>query len=144
MDNETIITLAADIVSAHVSNNNVATVDVPKLIQTVYAALANVGAPPVVVEEKREPAVSIRSSIKPDSITCLDCGAKMKMLKRHLTTDHGLTPQEYRARWGLNADYPLVAPEYAARRKELAVKIGLGRKPGAGRKPGRPKKVPAA
>ena len=68
----------------------------------------------------------------------------MKMLKRHIMTDHGLSPLEYRARWGLNADYPLVAPEYAERRKQLAVKIGLGRKPGAGRKPGRPKKVPVA
>ena len=144
MEHETIITLAADIVSAHVSNNNVATVDVPRLIETVYDALANVGTPVPAIVEKREPAVSIRASVKPDSITCLDCGAKMKMLKRHIMTEHGMSPLEYRAQWGLNAEYPLVAPEYAERRKQLAVKIGLGRKPGAGRKPGRPKKVPVA
>jgi predicted transcriptional regulator len=83
------------------------------------------------VEEKPTPAVSIRSSVKQDAITCLECGQKLKMLKRHLNTDHGLTPIEYKARWGLSADYPLVAPAYAAKRKELALRIGLGRKPGA-------------
>jgi predicted transcriptional regulator len=127
MTDETLLTLAADIVSAHVSNNTVAPVDVPRLIESVYASLAGLGreAP---VEEKREPAVSIRASVKPDTLTCLECGAKMKMLKRHLASDHGLTPADYRARWGLAADYPMVAADYAARRKELAVKIGLGRK----------------
>ena len=130
MDDNTIITLTAEIVSAHVSNNNVASDVLPTLIESVYNALANAGAPAPVAEDKREPAVSIRSSVKPDSVTCVECGAKMKMLKRHLTTDHNLTPAEYRARWGLKSDYPLVAPEYAARRSELAKKIGLGRKPG--------------
>ncbi|MDE1915677.1 MAG: MucR family transcriptional regulator [Sphingomonadales bacterium] len=127
MTDETILTLTADIVSAHVSNNTVAPVDLPRLIESVYASLAGLGkeAP---VEEKREPAVSIRSSVKPDALTCLECGTKMKMLKRHLTSDHGLTPAEYRARWSLPADYPMVAADYAARRKELAVRIGLGRK----------------
>lgn len=144
MDKETIIALAADIVSAHVSYNNVATAEVPKLIKSVYAALVGVSDPVEIVEVKRVPAVSVRASIKPDSITCLDCGVKMKMLKRHLMTDHGLSPQDYRARWGLNADYPLVAPEYAERRKVLAVQIGLGRKAGVGGKPGRPRKVPMA
>ena len=88
-------------------------------------------------EAKPEPAVSIRSSVKPDYVVCLECGKKMKMLKRHLSTDPGLTTDEYRARWGLNADYPLVAPNYAKTRRELAKKIGLGRKPGQkrGRKP---------
>src|SRR3981081_16008 len=128
MENETIVELTADIVSAHVSNNSVATGDLPSLIQSVYTALANVGTPATVVEEKREPAVSVRSSVKPDAITCLECGAKFKMIKRHLRTDHGLTPAEYRARWGLGTDYPLTAPNYSETRKQLAVKIGLGRK----------------
>lgn len=76
-----------------------------------------------------KPAVSVRASVKPDAVTCLECGEKMKMLKRHLGTEHGLTPTEYRSRWSLPADYPMVAPDYAAKRKELAVRIGLGRKP---------------
>ena len=88
------------------------------------------GQAPEPLEEKLIPAVSIRASVKPDAVTCLDCGAKMKMLKRHLGTEHGMTPAEYRTRWNLPADYPMVAPEYAAKRKELAVRIGLGRKPG--------------
>ncbi len=151
MENETVITLTADIVSAHLSNNKVAPAELPHLIQSVFAALVNVGAPAPIVEEKREPAVSIRASVKSDALTCLDCGAKFKMLKRHLRTDHDLTPADYRARWNLNADYPLVAPDYAAKRRELAVKIGLGRKAGtvvakaaSARKPGRPKKAAVA
>lgn len=142
MADETLLTLAADIVSAHVSHNTVAANDLPALIQSVYASLSGLGQEVQVTEEKREPAVSIRSSVKPDTVTCLECGVKLKMLKRHLSTDHGLSPDDYRARWNLPASYPLVAPDYAAKRKELAVKIGLGRKPakpGAG-KPGRRKK----
>ena len=130
MENETIITLAADIVSAHASNNTVSAADMAGLIQTVYGALATLGTTAPVVEKEREPAVSIRSSVKPDAIACLECGAKFKMLKRHLNTDHNLSPADYRARWGLKPDYPLVAPNYAAKRSELALKIGLGRKPG--------------
>lgn len=129
MTDETLLTLASDIVSAHVSNNSVSTEELPVLIKSVYASLAGLGQAPEAVEEKREPAVSIRASVKPDLLTCLECGAKMKMLKRHLATDHGLTPAEYRSRWSLNSDYPMVASDYAAKRKELAVKIGLGRKP---------------
>jgi len=129
MADETLLALVADIVSAQVSHNSVSVNDLPALIQSVYGSLAKLGEAPTPVEEKREPAVSIRSSIKPDSITCLDCGAKFKMLKRHLATDHDLTPEAYRARWSLPASYSLVAPDYAAKRKELAVKIGLGRKP---------------
>ena len=134
--NEMLITLTADIVTAHVANNNVDGATLPSLISSVYGALAGLGSP-VVEASKPEPAVSIRSSIKPDHIVCLECGSKMKMLKRHLSTDHGLTPDDYRARFGLAADYPLVAPDYAEKRRELAKKIGLGRKPGArrGRKP---------
>ena len=94
-----------------------------------------------VAEVKPEPAVSIRSSVKRAAIACLECGKKMKMLKRHLNTDHGLSPADYRAKWGLAADYPLVAPDYAAKRSELAKKIGLGRKPGTGKKPAVVKKA---
>jgi predicted transcriptional regulator len=129
MADETLLTLASDIVSAHVSNNNVTPDELPVLIKSVYASLASLGNTPEPAEAAREPAVSVRASVKPDLLICLECGAKMKMLKRHLSTDHGLTPAEYRTRWNLNANYPMVAPDYAAKRKELAVKIGLGRKP---------------
>ena len=139
---ETLITLTSDIVAAHVSNNNVDGSELPSLITNVYGALAGLGQDEDPVEELPDPAVSIRSSVKRDHITCLDCGKKMKMLKRHLMTDHGMTPDEYRERWNLPGDYPMVAPAYAEKRRELAKKIGLGRKPGqkpkskAGRKKG--------
>jgi predicted transcriptional regulator len=136
--NEMLITLTSDIVTAHVANNNVEVADLPPLIQSVYGALAGLGTESA-EEERPEPAVSIRSSIKSDHITCLECGKKMKMLKRHLMTDHGLTIDDYRARFGLTADYPMVAPNYAEKRRELAKKIGLGRKPGQRR--GRRKKA---
>jgi len=134
---EALITLTSDIVAAHVSNNSVAVDEVPALIRNVYGALAGVESIPT-AEERPEPAVSVRSSVKPDHIICLEDGKKMKMLKRHLMTDHGLTPAEYRARWGLAADYPMVAPDYAETRRRLAKEIGLGRKPG--QKRGRQKK----
>lgn len=139
MAEETLLTLAADIVSAHVSNNSVATNDLPALIQSVYSALSGLGETVATPEEKREPAVSIRSSVKPDAIVCLECGAKLKMLKRHLSTDHDLSPADYKARWNLADAYPLVAPDYAAKRKELALKIGLGRKPAAKPEPAKTK-----
>ncbi|ANY20357.1 Transcriptional regulatory protein MucR [Tsuneonella dongtanensis] len=126
---ETLITLTSDIVAAHVSNNNVSVEDVPSLITAVYGALAGLGGSAPVAEEKPEPAVSIRSSVKKDHLVCLEDGKKMKMLKRHLMTEHGMTPDEYRARWGLGADYPMVAPDYAETRRDLAKKIGLGRNP---------------
>ena len=128
--NETLITLTSDIVAAHVSNNNVEVADVPTLISSVYGALAGLGKPAEVVEERPDPAVSVRSSVKSDHIVCLDCGKKMKMLRRHLSTEHDMTPGEYRERWNLAADYPMVAPAYAETRRDLAKKIGLGRKPG--------------
>jgi predicted transcriptional regulator len=128
MADETLLALAAEIVSAHVSHNSVSPNDLPAMIEAVYGSLARLGETQPLVEEKREPAVSIRSSVKPDAITCLECGAKLKMLKRHLSTDHDLTPDQYRVRWSLPASYPIVAPDYAAKRKELALKIGLGRK----------------
>ena len=127
---ETIITLTADIVAAHVSNNSVAVSDIPTLITNVHTALSGLGGRAPAPEVRAEPAVSIRASIKPDYIVCLDDGKKLKMLKRHLMTHYGITPDEYRAKWGLPADYPMVAPNYAEQRRSLAVKIGLGRKPG--------------
>ncbi|NCP25152.1 MAG: MucR family transcriptional regulator [Erythrobacter sp.] len=127
---ETLITLTGDIVAAHVSNNDVAVSDVPLLITKVYSALSNLGETPVVEEPKPEPAVAIRNSVKPDYIVCLEDGKKLKMLKRYLRTNFDMTPEEYRARWGLPADYPMVAPDYAERRRVLAKMNGLGRKPG--------------
>jgi predicted transcriptional regulator len=134
--NETLITLTSDIVAAHVSNNNVEVGDVPSLISNVYAALAGLGEAAQEEETPPEPAVSIRASVKPDYIVCLEDGKKLKMLKRHLMTHYNMTPDEYRARWNLPADYPMVAPNYADKRRELAKKIGLGRKPGSRRKKG--------
>jgi predicted transcriptional regulator len=138
---EMLITLTSDIVAAHVSNNTISVEDVSTLISTVYGALANLGTSAPVVEERPEPAVSVRASVKRDHLVCLEDGKKMKMLKRHLMTEHGMSPDEYRQRWGLANDYPMVAPEYAETRRDLAVKIGLGRKPG--QKRGRRKKTAA-
>ena len=132
MDNQqsddTLITLTADIVAAHVSNNSVAVNDLPNLIGNVHSALSGISGNRSAAEAKLEPKVSIRSSIKPDSITCVECGKKQKMLKRHLMTNHGLTTVEYRQKWGLPADYPMVAPNYAEQRRTLAKSIGLGTK----------------
>ena len=136
---ETLITLTSDIVAAHLSNNNVDVDSVPSLITNVYQALASLGNGEANTEEPPEPAVSIRASVKPDYIVCLEDGKKLKMLKRYLRTNYDMTPEEYRARWNLPADYPMVAPNYAERRRELAKKIGLGRKPG--QKRGRKKKA---
>ncbi len=130
---ETLITLTSDIVAAHLSNNNVDVDAVPGLITNVYGALSGLGDETPAEEERPEPAVSIRASIKPDYIVCLEDGKKLKMLKRYLRTNYDMTPEEYRARWGLPSDYPMVAPNYAEKRRDLAKKIGLGRKPGSGR-----------
>jgi predicted transcriptional regulator len=127
---ETMITLTADIVAAHVSNNSVAVNDLPTLISNVHGALsALVGPAPVAPEAKQEPAVSIRASIKPDYVVCLEDGKKLKMLKRHLKTAYNMSPEQYRDRWQLPPDYPMVAPNYARHRSTLAKKIGLGTKP---------------
>jgi predicted transcriptional regulator len=128
--NEELVELTAAIVSAHVENNSVSVSDLPTLIKSVHEALKGLGTPTVEPQPAQEPAVSIRSSIKPDYIVCLEDGKKLKMLKRHLMTHYQMTPEQYRAKWKLPADYPMVAPNYAQQRKELAVKIGLGRKPG--------------
>lgn len=131
---ETLITLTSDIVAAHVSNNSVGVAELATLINNVYGALAGLGQAAAAPEAAPlKPAVSIRSSVKNDKIVCLDCGVELKMLKRHLMTHHGLAVDEYKARWNLPADYPVVAPAYAEKRRDLAVKIGLGRKPGAKR-----------
>ena len=129
--NTDLIGLTADIVAAHAANNTVPVADMPGLISSVYGALSDLGTPKLAAPEVHEPVVSIRASVKPDRVTCLCCGYEGKMLKRHLMTAHGLTPEEYRARYSLKADHPLVAPDYAAVRADLAKKIGLGRKPGA-------------
>jgi predicted transcriptional regulator len=139
---ETLITLTSDIVAALVSNNSVSADELPSLITNVFGALSGLGQTVVVQEKAPEPAVSVRSSIKPDHIVCLEDGKKLKMLKRHLMTHYNMTPEQYRQRWNLPADYPMVAPNYAEKRRELAKKIGLGRKPGARR--GRPAKAKAA
>ncbi|GBQ41422.1 MucR family transcriptional regulator [Komagataeibacter saccharivorans] len=119
--------LTAQVVSAHVSNNSVAATDLPDLIRNVYQALATVGRP-VEEPEKLQPAVPIRRSVFPDYIICLEDGKKLKMLKRHLHSAYGMTPEQYRERWGLPPEYPMVAPSYAERRSSLAREIGLGRK----------------
>jgi predicted transcriptional regulator len=125
---DTLLTLTADIVAAHVSNNSVAVNDLPTLIQNVHAALTGISSNGSAPEAKPEPKVSVRASVKPDYIVCLEDGKKQKMLKRHLMTNHGMTPDEYRQKWGLAADYPMVAPNYAEQRRTLAKSIGLGTK----------------
>ncbi|HEX4874354.1 MAG TPA: MucR family transcriptional regulator, partial [Sphingorhabdus sp.] len=129
-----LITLTADIVAAHVSNNSVAVSDLPSLISNVHGALAGLSSGGAAPEVALEPAVPVRSSVKRDYIVCLEDGKKLKMLKRHLMTHYGMTPDDYRAKWGLAADYPMVAPAYAEQRRDLAKAIGLGRAPGSGRK----------
>jgi predicted transcriptional regulator len=125
---DTLLTLTADIVAAHVSNNSVAVNDLPNLIQNVHEALTGISGNSSAPEQKQEPKVSIRSSVKPDFISCLECGKKQKMLKRHLMTNHEMTPADYRQKWGLSSDYPMVAPNYAEQRRALAKSIGLGTK----------------
>jgi predicted transcriptional regulator len=132
--NDLLVTLTADIVAAHVSNNSVAISDLSVLINNVHMALTGLGSEPI-EEEKLVPAVSVRASVKPDYIICLEDGKKLKMLRRHLMTHYDMTPEEYRAKWGLPADYPMVAPSYAEKRRALAKEIGLGTKGrGGGRK----------
>ena len=133
---DSVLSLAAQIVAAHVANNRVDPADLPKLINDVHRALANAGqstaAPP-----SAEPAVDIKRSVRNDHIVCLECGKHFSMLKRHLSTDHQLTPHEYRQKWGLPPTYPVVAPDYAKTRSALAKKIGLGRKAASRKKAGR-------
>ncbi|MQX35045.1 MucR family transcriptional regulator [Roseospira navarrensis] len=128
---EDILRLAVSIVTAYVGNNPLPAGQIPELIQTVYTSLMGLGQEqPEVKAEAQKPAVPVRKSITPDYIVCLEDGKHLKMLKRHLRTNYNMTPDEYRAKWGLPADYPMVAPNYAAQRSEFAKKIGLGRKAG--------------
>ena len=126
-DSNDLLGLTEKIVSSHVSNNSVASADLPDLIRTVYAALGNVRAAGEVPPAPK-PAVPIKKSVTPNAIVCLEDGKKFKMLKRHLKTDHNMTPKEYRVRWGLASDYPMTAPNYAQARSQLAKKFGFGRK----------------
>jgi predicted transcriptional regulator len=125
---DTLLTLTADIVAAHVSNNSVAVNDLPNLIQNVHSALTAISGASGAPEPRPEPKVSIRSSVKPDYIVCLEDGKRLKMLKRHLMTHYNMTPDQYRQKWGLSSDYPMVAPNYAEQRRALAKSIGLGTK----------------
>jgi predicted transcriptional regulator len=127
--NAELLSLTAQIVSAHVSHNPVPASDVPGLIQEVFRTLSGVGSAPAPEPERPQPAVPVKKSITPGYLICLEDGKKLKMLKRHLKTSYNLTPEQYRERWGLPADYPMVAPDYAKHRSSLAKKIGLGTTP---------------
>lgn len=126
--NSDLLSLTADIVAAHVANNRVATNEVSDLISQVHSALSGLGNPKVTEEPALQPAVAVRSSVKHDYIVCLEDGKKLKMLKRYLRTNYDMTPDQYRAKWSLPRDYPMVAPAYAEQRRGLAKQIGLGRK----------------
>ncbi len=126
-----LLELTTEIVSAHVSNNTLSVNELPQLIQDVYRTLSAVGGT-VAPSEKPQPAVPVKKSVTPDYIICLEDGKKLKMLKRHLKTAYNLTPDDYRERWGLPRDYPMVAPNYAKHRSSLAKKIGLGTKSRSG------------
>lgn len=128
--------MAVDIVAAYVSQNQIAASQIPDLIKTVFDSLAALGGAGEPEPEPQKPAVPVRRSVTDDYLICLEDGKKLKMLKRHLRTTYGMTPEEYRAKWNLGPDYPMVAPNYAAQRSEFAKKIGLGRQPGSGRKKG--------
>ncbi len=128
-----LLSLTTDIVSSHLSNNSVAQGEIPSLIDLVYRTLSGLGSGVVVSAERQQPVVPVKKSITPDYIICLEDGKKLKMLKRHLKTAYNLSPEEYRERWNLPADYPMVAPNYAKQRSRLAKDIGLGTKRKRGR-----------
>ena len=125
---DNLIELTADVVAAYVSNNPVQAADLPALIADVHGALGRVGGGVAAPQEKPKPAVNPKKSVNDDYIICLEDGKKFKSLKRHLMTHYGLSPEQYREKWGLDANYPMVAPNYAAARSALAKKMGLGRK----------------
>lgn len=124
-DRNEILNLTADIVSSHVANNRIESAEIPALIRQVYATLKSVGEH-VGQPERPQPSVPVKRSVTPEYIICLEDGKKLKMLKRHLMTAYSMTPEQYRDRWGLPPDYPMVAPNYANQRRDLAKKIGLG------------------
>ena len=128
-----LLALTTEIVAAHVSNNNVAVNDLPQLINQIYSSLANIGTAPATPAARPQPAVSVKKSVQPDYIVCLEDGKKLKMLKRHLKTAYNMSPETYRERWGLGSDYPMVAPNYARQRSRLAKEIGLGTRARRGR-----------
>ncbi len=144
MADENLIELTADIVSAHVSKNTVPTAELPTLISSVFAALSSAAKPAEPEAPKQEPVVPIRSSVKQDYIVCLEDGKKLKMLKRYLRTNYDLSPEEYRAKWSLPRDYPMVAPAYAEQRRTLAKSIGLGRKKAVEAPAAKPARKPRA
>jgi predicted transcriptional regulator len=131
MEQEKLVELTADIVSAHVANNTVSVGDMPNLVQRIYEALSGLdqgGQEPA--PQEKTPVVSVRASVKPDYLVCMECGGKHKMLKRHLMNAHNMTPDQYRTDYGLPRDYPMVAPNYSEQRRTLAHSIGLGRRRG--------------
>src|SRR3954465_2164510 len=140
MEQQQLIELTADIVAAHVANNKVAAGEIGDLVARVHGALAGLGPPPPAPpqEERKVGAVSVRASVKPDHLVCLECGRRQKTLKRHLAAAHGLSPAQYRADYGLAASYPMVAADYARQRSEMARKIGLGQKGKGRRKAAKP------
>lgn len=124
---EDLLALTTEIVSSYLSNNTVSTAEIPAVIEQVFKTLANVdGESPMATADRPQPAVPIKRSVTPDYIICLEDGKKLKMLRRHLKTAYNMSPEEYRERWGLPADYPMVAPNYAKQRSKLAKDIGLG------------------
>lgn len=131
LENVEILELTTEIVASYVSNNTVAAADLPAVISDIYRSLSGLGAQ-AVLTERPKPAVTVKKSVTPDFIICLEDGKQLKMLKRHLKTAYDMTPDQYRERWGLPADYPMVAPNYAKHRSALAKKIGLGTKPRTG------------
>jgi predicted transcriptional regulator len=131
MPHENLVVLTADIVSAHVANNSVAIADLATLIGNVHDALAALATPSTPIVENASPAVPVRSSIKPDYLVCLEDGKRLTMLKRYLMTNYQMTPADYRAKWNLPSDYPMVSPNYTKKRQLIAVQSGLGRKKGA-------------
>ncbi len=126
-----VVAMVSEIVAAYVAGNTLPSADLPGLIRRVHEAVSGLGEAPVaaVADAPQRPAVPIRKSVADDSVACLECGVRHKMLRRHLMTSHGLTPRDYRAKWSLPADYPLIAPNYSVQRSELATKIGLGKRP---------------
>ncbi len=123
-----LLALTSEIVSSYVSNNTLPVHEIPQVIEQVFVSLSTVGTDSTLLADRPKPAVPIKKSVMPDHIVCLEDGKKLKMLKRHLKTAYGMTPEAYRERWGLPADYPMVAPDYAKQRSRLAKDIGLGKR----------------
>jgi predicted transcriptional regulator len=143
IETDRLLSLTAQIVASHVSHNKIDSLQLSPLIETVHRTLTGLGKTPA-EPDRPEPAVPIKKSVFPDYIVCLEDGKKLKMLKRHLKTAYNMTPDQYKAKWALGRDYPMVAPNYARHRSSLAKKIGLGRRPAAVLPPAPPPPPPAA